>query len=77
MKQRNILKDNSQNMSKLNEVYQNTDQAQRTPSRTNTKISPKHNIVKALKIKDKDKILKAAPQKKNKNQRLPIRNYAS
>lgn len=59
-KQRNIFKDNSQIISKLKEPHQSTDQAQRTPSRTDAKIWPKRKLFKLLKTKDGEENLKAA-----------------
>lgn len=44
IRQRNTLKDNNPKISKLHKPHQSTDQAQRAPSRTNTKNLPKHTI---------------------------------
>lgn len=74
MRQREILKDN-QKTSKLTEPHQSTEQAQRTLSGTNAKISPKHNILKLL-TRNKDKILKGVRGKKGQSKRAPPRNCA-
>lgn len=48
------------------------DQAQRTPSGTNAKTWPKHNVFELLKTKDGDKNLKAARKEKKKGIKIEI-----
>ena len=49
---------NSQNSLKVKDIQLQIQEAQYTPNKTNTKkISPRHIVVKLLKIKDKEKNL--------------------
>ena len=57
-----IMKENFPNMDK--EIDMQVQEAQRTLNKMNPKrIAPKHMIIKMPKIKDKDRILKAAREK--------------
>ena len=68
-----IMKENFPNMDK--EIDMQVQEAQRTLNKMNPKrIAPKHMIIKMPKIKDKDRILKAAREKKRVTYKgVPIR----
>ena len=57
------MKENFSNMAKERDV-QEVQEAQRVPKKLDPKRNtPRHIIIKSLKIKDKEKILKAAGEK--------------
>lgn len=56
---------NGQNFSKWKDIQLQIQEAQYTPSKTNTKkISPRHIVIKLLKIKDKEKNSESNQRKK-------------
>ena len=69
----NIIKEKFPNLVK--EIDIQVQEAQRVPNKMNAKRpSPRHIIIKMLKIKDKERILKAAREKKMVSYKgVPIR----
>lgn len=56
---------NGQNSLEVKDIQLQIQEAQYTPSKTNTKkISPRHIVIKLLKIKDKEKNLKVTRGKR-------------
>ena len=64
-----IMKENFPNLAK--EIDIQAQEAQRVPNKLDPKrAAPRHNIIKMLKVKDKERILKAA-----KERQLPTREH--
>ena len=65
------MKENLPNL--VREIDMQVKEAQRVPTKMDPKkTTPRHNIIKMPKVKDKERILKAASEKQL-NQGLPIR----
>ena len=71
-----IMKENLSNLVK--EIDIQVQEAQRVPNKMNSKrTTPKHNIIKTPKVKDKERILKAAREKQRVTYKgVPIRLLA-
>ena len=67
-----IMKENFPNLAKERD-FQEVQEAQRVPKRVPRKLTPRHIIITLAKIKDKERILKAAREKRTAaHKRIPI-----